>query len=98
MLYNFLQDNLLASSTSAVTISFFEELWPEIIERRAFSMRSPTTNGPYILESMRKGDTAIQKLANMVLATEAAAKRKLSGDLRERIAKIAEPAAAPRDK
>ena len=43
----------------------------------------------------------MQRLANMALATEAAVKRNLSNDLRERIAKIAakrvKPLAAPEE-
>ena len=35
-------------------MSFYETVWPDIIEKRGFSMRSPATNGPYILEAMRK--------------------------------------------
>ena len=56
-------------------------------------MRNPTVNGPYILEAIRRGDTAVQRMANMVLATEAAAKRNLSEDLRERLKGIAAPRA-----
>ena len=70
-------------------MSFYERIWSEILEERAFSMRSPTTNGPIILEAMRKGKTAMQRMANMALATEAAVKRSLSTDLRERLSKIA---------
>jgi hypothetical protein len=82
-------------------MSFYEKIWPDILEKRSFSMRGPATNGPYILEAMREGDTAMQRLANMALATEAAVKRNLPNDLRERIAKIAakrvKPAAAPEE-
>jgi hypothetical protein len=70
-------------------MSFYERVWPEMLHGRAFSMRSPATNGPLILEAMRKGETAMQRMANMVLATKAAAKRSLSNDLRERLSLIA---------
>jgi hypothetical protein len=68
---------------------FYGRVWPEILHGRAFSMRSPATNGPIILGAMRKGETAMQRMANMVLATEAAAKRGLTNHLRERLSKIA---------
>ena len=85
----FLEDDLISRPTAAAMISFYEGIWPEIIQKRAFSMRSPATNGPYILEALRKGDTPLQRLANVVLASEVAAKRNLPDDLRQRITRIA---------
>lgn len=96
-----LENSALAPPAATAMMSFYEKVWPDIIEKRGFSMRSPATNGPYISEAMRKGDTAMQRLANMALATEAAVKRNLPNDLRERIAKIAakrvKPAATPEE-
>jgi hypothetical protein len=82
-------NSVLAPPAAEALMSFYERIWSEILEERAFSMRSPTTNGPIILEAMRKGKTAMQRMANMALATEAAVKRSLSTDLRERLSKIA---------
>jgi hypothetical protein len=76
-------------------MSFYERVWPEILRDRAFSMRSPVTNGPIILAAVRKGETAMQRMANMVLATEAAARRSLSDDLRVRLSAAAAKRAKP---
>ncbi len=84
-----LENSPLAPPAAAAMMSFYEKVWPDIIEKRGFSMRSPATNGPYISEAMCKGDTAMQRMANMTVAMEAAVKRSLSTDLRERFAKIA---------
>jgi hypothetical protein len=84
-----LDNGILAAPAAEALMSFYGRAWPEILEERAFSMRSPATNGPIILEAMRKGKTAMQRMANMALATEAAVKRSLSTDLRERLSKIA---------
>jgi hypothetical protein len=85
----FLEQSVLAAATAKALMSFYEQAWPQILKERAFSMRSPSTNGPIILEAMRKGETAMQRMANMALATEAAARRRLSDDLRERFSQIA---------
>jgi len=86
---HFLQDSAIARPAAEALMSFFERVWPEILRDRAFSMRSPATNGPIILGAIRKGETAMQRMANMVLATEAAARRGLSSELRDRFSKIA---------
>jgi hypothetical protein len=85
----FLEDSAIARPAAEALMSFYERVWPEILRDRAFSMHSPVTNGPIILSAIRKGETAMQRMANMVLATQAAARRGLSHDLRERISKIA---------
>lgn len=84
-----LDKSVLSQPVAEAMMSFYERIWPEILQERAFSIRSPTTNGPIILAALHKGKTAMQRMANMVLATEAAAKRGLSNDLRERISKVA---------
>lgn len=58
-------------------------------------MRSPVTNGPIILAAIRKGETAKQRMANMVLATEAAARRGLSDNLRDLLSKAAAKRSRP---
>jgi tetratricopeptide (TPR) repeat protein len=83
-----LEASVLAPAVAEALMSFYERIWPEILEHRSFCMSSPRTNGPIILSAMKRGDTALQRMANMVLATEAAAKRRLSNELRERLAKI----------
>lgn len=85
----FLEGSVLAPAVAEAMMSFYDKAWQEILEKRSFSMRSPATNGPYILEAMRKGDTAMRRMANMALATEAAARRNLPNDLRERLARVA---------
>jgi len=91
----FIEGSPFASTVSEAMMSFYEIVWPEIITKRAFSMRSPATNGPYVLEAIVKGETAMQRMANMALATEATARRNLSADIRERIAKIAAKRVGP---
>lgn len=91
----FLEKSVLAPPTAAALMAFYEQLWPEILEKRTFSMRGPSTNGPIILEAMRKGETAMQRMASMVLATEAASKHSLGHDLRDRLSKIAAKRSKP---
>ena len=57
------------ASGGPALMTFYERIWPEILANRTFSMRSPLTNGPIILAAIRKGETAMQRMANMVLAT-----------------------------
>jgi hypothetical protein len=85
----FLQNGPLARPAADALMAYYEQLWLEILHKRTFSMRGPTTNGPIILAALAKGDTAMQRMANMILATEAAARPRLSDNLRDQIAKIA---------
>jgi hypothetical protein len=85
----FLQNSTLAPPAAGALMAYYEQLWPEILDKRTFSMRGPATNGPIILAALAKGDTAMQRMANMILATEAAARPALSDNLRDQIAKIA---------
>ena len=87
--FQFLEDSAIARPAAEALMSFYERVWPEILRDRAFSMRSPVTNGPIILAAIRKGETAKQRMANMVLATEAAARRGLSDNLRDRLSRAA---------
>ena len=93
--FQFLEDSAIARPAAAALMSFYERIWPEILRDRAFSMRSPLTNGPIILAAIRKGETAKQRMANMVLATEAAARRGLSDNLRDRLSKAAAKRSKP---
>jgi tetratricopeptide (TPR) repeat protein len=85
----FLQNSTLAPPAAGALMAYYEQLWPEILDKRTFSMRGPATNGPIILAALAKGDTAMQRMANMILVTEAAARPSLSDNLRDQIAKIA---------
>lgn len=87
--FQFLENSPLAPAVASALMTFYERRWPEILEKRTFSMRSPATNGPIIVEAMRKGETAMQRMANMVLATTAASKHSLSENLRDRLSKYA---------
>jgi tetratricopeptide (TPR) repeat protein len=93
--FQFLEDSAIARPAAAALMSFYERIWPEILRDRAFSMRSPLTNGPIILAAIRKGETAKQRMANMVLATEAAARRGLSDSLRDQLSKAAAKRSKP---
>ena len=83
--FQLLESSTLASPVASILMASYERLWPEILEKRTFSMRSPTTNGPIILAAMRKGETSMQRMAHMILATAAASKYSLSRDLRDRL-------------
>jgi tetratricopeptide (TPR) repeat protein len=85
----FLEASVFAQTVSAALMLFYERIWSDILKDRTFSMRSPSTNGPIILESIRKGETAMQRMANMTLATAAASKHSLSHDLRNQLSQIA---------
>jgi tetratricopeptide (TPR) repeat protein len=93
--FQFLEDSAIARPAAEALMSFYERVWPEILRDRAFSMRSPVTNGPIILAAIRKSETAKQRMANMVLATEAAARRGLSDNLRDRLSKAAAKGSKP---
>ncbi len=84
-----------ARPVAAVLMSYYERLWPEILEKRSFSVRGPQTNGPIILAALENGETPMQRMANMILATEAAARPSLSNDLRVRLSKIAAKRSKP---
>jgi hypothetical protein len=84
-----LENSVLTPVVAEPLVAMFDRVWSEILQHRTFSMRAPSVNGPLILEALRKGDTALQRLANMTLATEAAVRRGLSDDLRSWLGKIA---------
>jgi len=90
-----LEGSTLSPPVAEAIMVVFDTMWPEIIEKRSFSMRSPLTNGPIILDAMRKGDTALQRMANLVLGAEAAESRHLSDDLRNKFSKMAQPRPKP---
>jgi hypothetical protein len=94
----FLHGSVLAPPVAEWVMAEYERMWPDILKNRSFSLRSPTTNGPIIQEAMRKGQTAKQRMANMVLAMEAASSRRLSDALRSQFAKAAMPREKPEPK
>ena len=73
----FLEGSVLAGPVAEALMKVYERLWPEILKKRTFSMISPSTNGPIIVEALRKGETAKQRMAHMVLAAEPAVNRNL---------------------
>jgi len=89
-----LEGSVLAAPVAERMMEVYVRMWSDILEHRSFSLRSPTTNGPIVQDAMHKGQTAKQRMANMVLALEATSGRHLSDALRDQFAK----AAAPREK
>jgi hypothetical protein len=89
----FLEGSVLSETTALSVVTFFESQWRDIVANRTFSMRDPSINGPNILAACRKGLTAMARLANLALASEAAVSRKLSPELRERFTRLANKAA-----
>jgi len=85
----FLENSFLASAVAAPVMAFYDRLWPDILRHRRFSMRGPDTNGPIILEAMRKGATAFERMVNMALASEAASRQRLSDGVRQQLATTA---------
>jgi len=94
----FLEGSVLAAPVAERMMDVYERMWPDILENRSFSLRSPTTNGLIVQEAMHKGQTAKQRMANMVLAMEAASRRQLSDTLRQQFAKAAAPQEKPEPK
>jgi hypothetical protein len=90
-LVQLLSGNVLGETAAGPIVKYFSQIWRDILVERAFSVRNPTVNGQIILSSAVKGTTNRAKLANLVLASEAAVRGRLSDELRASIRKMADP-------
>lgn len=83
-----LSNHLIGETLAVPVVAYFSKIWREILTDRTFSVRSPVTNGPLILAAVSKGETARARLANLVLATHAAVRERLSDELRTLICQM----------
>jgi tetratricopeptide (TPR) repeat protein len=83
-----LSRHVLGEAVAAPVVEYFSRVWRDILANRSFSVRAPNVNGPLILDSVTKTETALAKLAHLILASEAAVKAHLSPELRGAIRAI----------
>lgn len=97
VIVQFLAGHAFGEAVATPVLSYFRVVWREVITNRSFSMRNPSATGPDILAAFDKGITDAAKLANVVLASEAAVRASLSNELRVAICGIAERDRKPVD-
>jgi hypothetical protein len=91
-LIQLLSGHVLGETAAGPVFEYFAKVWRDILANRTFSVRNPATTAPFILAALSKGATTNRaKLANLVLASEAAVRRHLSDDLRSNIRLMTEP-------
>jgi hypothetical protein len=90
-----LSSHVLGETAAGPIADYFSHVWRDILAKRAFSVRNPGTSGPLILAALSKGASNCAKLANLVLASEAAVRTHLSDELKATIRAIAEPKKTP---
>jgi hypothetical protein len=91
----FLSDHPLGEAAAGPAVQFFAQVWRDILANRTFSVRNPIATGPFILSALSKGTSNCSKLANIVLASEAAVRPHLSNELRAKIRAMTEPKRTP---
>jgi tetratricopeptide (TPR) repeat protein len=89
-LVQFLSAHPLGKTAAGPVVGYFAQVWRDILENRTFSVRNPVVTGPYILKALSRGDGNLARLANIVLASEAAVRARLSDELRTQIRAKAE--------
>jgi hypothetical protein len=90
-LVQLLSGHVLGETAAGPVFQYFADVWRDILANRTFSVRNPAATAPFILAALSKGATSCAKLANLVLASEAAVRARLSDDLRARIRVVTEP-------
>jgi hypothetical protein len=90
-LVQLLSGHVLGEIAAGPIFEYFAKVWRDILANRSFSVRNPVATGPFILGALSKDATNRAKLANLVLASEAAVRAHLSDDLRANIRAMAEP-------
>jgi len=96
-LVQFLSSHPLGEMAGTPVVQYFARVWRDILANRTFSVRNPAATGPFILSALSKGDSSRAKLANIVLASEAAVRAHLSDELRTKIREITQPKKTPLD-
>jgi hypothetical protein len=89
-----LSGHVLGETAAGPIVEYFSLVWRDILAKRAFSVRSPATNGPLILAAANDGYSARAKLANLILVAEAGVSAHLSSELRQTIWQISHPKGA----
>ena len=95
ILSNWLIATPLAKQQSSRSSNISLKFGAIFFQTELFEMRSPGVNGPVILAAFNKGDTALARLANLVLATEASVSAHLPAGLRQTFQQISQPKAPP---
>jgi hypothetical protein len=94
-LIQLLSGHVLGETAAGPIVEYFSQVWRDILAKRAFSVRSPATNGPLILAALNDGNSALAKLANLILVSEASVSAHLSSELRRTIWQISHPKSVP---
>jgi hypothetical protein len=91
-----LSNHIFGETAAGPIFEYFAGVWRDILSERTFSVRNPAATSPFILTAaLSKGPTSRAKLANLVLASEAAVRRHLSDELRASIRELSEPRRTP---
>ena len=90
-LVQFLSAHPLGETAAGPIVEYFAQVWRDILANRTFSVRNPVVTGPFILKALSKGVGNRARLANIVLASEAAVRAHLSDELRTQIRAMTEP-------
>ena len=83
-------NHVLGEVTAGPIFNYFADVWRDILANRTFSVRNPAATSTFILAALSQGETNRAKLANLVLASEAAVRARLSDDLRTKIRTLTE--------
>jgi hypothetical protein len=91
-----LSNHVLGETAAGPVFEYFADVWRDILSNRTFSVRNPAATSPFILvAALSKGHSNRAKLANLVLASEAAVRRHLSDELRGSIRALTEERRTP---
>jgi len=85
-LIQFLSADPLGEIAAGPVVGYLAQVWRDILADQTFSVRNPVVTGPFILKAPSRGVGSRARLANIVLASEAAVRAHLSD---ERLAGIA---------
>jgi hypothetical protein len=88
-IFRLLRRHELGDVAAVKVYTYFSGLWRDILTHRRFSMRSPAATEPAILESLSQGGPYLQRLARLILASEAAVMTRLADDLRTTVRQAA---------
>jgi hypothetical protein len=91
-----LSSHILGETAAGPVFEYFADVWRDILSNRTFSVRNPAATSPFILAAaLSKRPSNRAKLAELVLASEAAVRPHLSDDLRGRIRALTEERRTP---
>lgn len=87
--FHLLRRHELGDVAAVKVYTYFSGVWRGILTHRRFSMRTPAVTEPAILESLSLGGPYLQRLARLILASEAAVTTRLPDDLRATVRRAA---------